>query len=102
MKVRLPSSFGNIQEKMKKMQEELELLDQKEYEGSSGGEIVRVKVLGDFSISDIKISDEAYEDKDMLPDLILAACNNALDKAKKEKDEISKSVTSGFDIPGLV
>ena len=97
MKVRLPSSFGNIQEKMKKMQEELELLDQKEYEGSSGGEIVRVKVLGD-----LKISDEAYEDKDMLPDLLLAACNNALDKAKKEKDEISKSVTSGFNIPGLV
>ena len=83
------------------MQENLELLEKKEYEGSSGGGVVKVKVLGNLTITDISISDEAFEDREMLSDLILTACNSALKLAINEKNEVSGAATSGLNFPGL-
>ena len=102
MKVRLPNSFGDMQKKFKEMQEKLESLEKKEYEGSSGGGVVTVTVLGNLTISHISIKPEAYEDKDMLPDLILTACNSALKDALDEKNRVSGEMTSGLNIPGLM
>lgn len=101
MKVRLPNSFGDVQKKIQEMQEKLQELEKKEYKSSSGGGAVTVTALGNLTISDIKISPEAYEDKDMLPDLILTACNSALTSALDEKNKISSEATSGLNIPGL-
>ena len=101
MKVRLPNSFGDVQKRIQEMQEKLKELDNKEYKSSSGGGAVEVVVLGNLTISSIKISPEAYEDKDMLPDLILTACNGALKAALDEKNMISSDATSGLNIPGL-
>ena len=101
MKVKLPNSFGDMQKRIKEMQEQLESLETKEYEGSSGGGEVRVTVLGNLTISHIAIEPDAYEDKDMLPDLILTACNSALRSALDEKNKISSEMTSGLNIPGL-
>ena len=101
MKVRLPNSFGDVQKRIQEMQEQLQELEKKEYKGLSGGEVVEAVVLGELKFTSIKISPEAYEDKDMLPDLILTACNNALKAALDEKNKISSEATSGLNIPGL-
>ena len=101
MKVRLPDSFGSLKDKVQKMQEDLKKKKKKEYEGSSGGGVVKVTVLGDLTITNIQILDEAFEDKDMLPDLILTACNSALKLAIDEKNKISGEATSGLNFPGL-
>ncbi len=106
MKVRLPKNGMNlskIQENMKKLQESREELEKKEYVGSAGGEMVKVKILGNLSMLEVKISDDIYkgDDKEMLQDLIVSAYNSAWKKACDEVEEISKSATSGLNIPGI-
>lgn len=106
MKVRLPKSgmsLNKIQENMKKLQESREELEKKEYIGSAGGEMVKVKILGNLSMLEVKISDDIYEgdDKEMLQDLIVSAYNSAWKKVNEEIEEVSKSATSGLNIPNI-
>lgn len=75
-----------MQEQMQKAQEELE---EAEIEGTSGGGAVTVAMNGKKVVSAIKL-DESVVDKDdieMLEDLIMAAYNDALNKAEKLSNE---------------
>lgn len=112
MKVRLPKksmkSINQMQEDLKKLQQSSEEIRNKEYTGSytgsSGSEIVKVTILGDFSMTKLEVSDDVYKenDKEMLQDLIISTYNIAWEKVNKEMEEISKSATSGLNIHGLV
>lgn len=89
-----------LHERMGKVQEELQ---QKLVQGTSGGGIVTAEVNGNQELISLKVKPEAVDpdDLEMLEDLVVAAVNNALDKAKElNKDEMSK-VTGGIKIPGL-
>ena len=89
-----------LQSEMQKMQEEAK---QKTVEASSGGGMVTVVATGAGEIFSIKIEKDVVnpEDVDMLQDLILAACNEALRRAQQMvNDEMSK-LTMGLNIPGL-
>ncbi|MDD2716755.1 MAG: YbaB/EbfC family nucleoid-associated protein [Candidatus Wallbacteria bacterium] len=89
-----------MQKKMLEMQEELE---NKEIEGTSGGETVKVKLNGKGVLIGISIAPDAIdpEDPEMLQDLILAAYNDAHNKVEElSKDEMSK-ISGGLPIPGL-
>jgi nucleoid-associated protein EbfC len=89
-----------LQSEMQKMQEEAK---QKTVEASSGGGMVTVVASGAGEIISIKIEKDVVnpEDVDMLQDLILAACNEALRRAQQMvNDEMSK-LTMGLNIPGL-
>jgi DNA-binding YbaB/EbfC family protein len=89
-----------LQSEMQKMQEEAK---QKTVEASSGGGMVTVVATGAGEIVSIKIEKDVVnpEDVDMLQDLILAACNEALRRAQQMvNDEMSK-LTMGLNIPGL-
>jgi DNA-binding YbaB/EbfC family protein len=89
-----------LQSEMQKMQEEAK---QKTVEASSGGGMVTVIATGAGEIVSIKIEKDVVnpEDVDMLQDLILAACNEALRRAQQMvNDEMSK-LTMGLNIPGL-
>ncbi|MCX8059450.1 MAG: YbaB/EbfC family nucleoid-associated protein [Spirochaetes bacterium] len=84
------SDLGKIFSDLKKLSENKEEIKEKLkhtiIEGSSGGDFVIVKanLLGE--IVQIIISDELFNmnDKKMLEDLILAAINDVLFRAKKE------------------
>ena len=67
---------NQMQLKMKKLQEELDL---REHEGTSGGGAVTVKVKGEREIISLKISDEVVKagDVEMLQDLVVTAANDA-------------------------
>lgn len=89
-----------MQAEMLKIQEEL---GQKTVTATAGGGVVTVVANGHQEIQSIRISPEAVdpEDTEMLQDLILAAVNEALRKAKELSAEEMAKITGGLNIPGL-
>ena len=72
------------------------------YQGSAGGEAVKVEVNGAYEVKSVEVKDELLnkDSKDMLQDMILAAMNNALSKAKKDREEKMGEITQGIKLPG--
>ena len=89
-----------MQKKMMKMQEEL---SKKIVEASSGGGMVTVKATGGQEIVEIKIDPNVVDpdDVEMLQDLVLAATNEALKKAKDMVQSEMAQLTGGLKLPGL-
>ncbi len=89
-----------MQAKMAKMQEELAKM---EFEVSSGGGMVTVKMNGQQDVLSLNIEEEVFKegDKEMLEDLIVAAINEARQKAAEVAQEHMASITGGMNIPGL-
>ena len=89
-----------IQEKMAKVQQELR---KKTVEASAGGGMVTVKVNGQGRVLSIKIEPEVVDSKDveMLEDLVLAAVNEGLRKARELMTEEMGRIAGGLNIPGL-
>jgi DNA-binding YbaB/EbfC family protein len=89
-----------LQEKIKKIQEELV---NKQATGNSGGDMVKATVNGKHELVDISIAQEVVnpEDIEMLEDLVVAAVTDAMHKMDEViKSEMAK-VTGGLNIPGL-
>ena len=89
-----------MQLKAEKMQSELKT---KEFEGSAGGGVVKVKVNGSYAMTSIHIDESVFKDGDseMLQDLILTATNDAVKTAQKISEEEMGKLTGGMKIPGL-
>jgi DNA-binding YbaB/EbfC family protein len=89
-----------IQEKIAKIQEELE---NKTVEASSGGGMVSVIINGKHELISLKIEKEVVnsEDVDMLQDLIIAAVNEGMRKAQEMISTEMSQVTGGLNIPGM-
>ena len=97
-------NINNLMKEAKKMQADMEKtqaeLAVKEFETSSGGGAVNVKVSGEKVIKEIKIKPEVVDsdDVEMLEDLILTCVNEALRKVDSaQADQFGK-----FNIPGLM
>jgi DNA-binding YbaB/EbfC family protein len=91
---------GQMQAKLKRIQEELAA---KSYTASSGGDGVKVTVNGSYKVLKVEINPEVISagDKEMLEDLILTATNEALETAKKDSNQQMAQVTGGLNFPGL-
>ena len=86
-----------MQDNMKKMQEQLA---QVEVEGQSGAGLVKVVVTCRNDVKRISIDPSLLaEDKDMLEDLVVAAMNDALRRAEQTAAEKMGSVTAGLPLP---
>jgi nucleoid-associated protein EbfC len=90
-----------MQNRMMKIQQELE---EAVVEGTSGGGVVKVEVSGQREMKSIKIDPSAVdpEDVEMLEDLVLAAVQDAMEKAAKLNEEKMSALTGGMKIPGLM
>ena len=103
----MPKGFGDMMKQMQKMQEKFEQiqkeLEEKRVEGTAGGGMVRVVANGKQEILEIKIDKEVVnsDDVEMLEDLILAAVNQAKEKAQQLQMEDMAKLTGGLKIPGL-
>ena len=81
-----------IMKEAQKMQESLmqiqDNLGNEEVEGTAGGGSVKVKATGKHIIKSIKIAPEAVDPDDLetLEDLVLAAVNDAINKANATKN----------------
>jgi hypothetical protein len=90
-----------------KLQAQLEALREevakKKVEATAGGGMVTVEASGNQEILSIKIDREVInpEDAQMLEDLVLAACNEALRKSREMVQAEMGKITGGLRIPGL-
>lgn len=89
-----------LQTKMARLQEELE---EKTVEASSGGGMVTAVVNGRHEILSINIEPEVInpDDQEMLQDLILAAINDGLVKARNMVNEEMGKLTGGMNLPNI-
>ena len=71
---------------------------------TAGGGIVTVTANDAMQIVNVAIDPEIIKsgDVDMLQDLVVAASNEALRKAKELMENEMKSLTGGMKIPGLM
>ncbi len=90
-----------LQSKMLKMQEELA---SRTVETTAGGGMINVVANGRQQIISITIDKEVVdpEDVEMLQDLVLAAVNDALNKAQEMVASEMGKLTGGMNIPGLM
>jgi nucleoid-associated protein EbfC len=93
--------FKQVQELQAKMAEMQERLRGVRVTGTSGGEMVRIEVDGQFSVRTVTISPEAVDPADvrMLEDLVRAAFTDAMAKLKERLREETASLTGGMGIP---
>jgi len=89
-----------FQAKMAELQEEL---NERTVEASAGGGMVTAVANGKQDLLSITIDPEVVdpEDVEMLQDLILAAVNDALNRAKEMTNEEMGKLTKGMNIPGM-
>jgi DNA-binding YbaB/EbfC family protein len=89
-----------MQSRMEKMQESLA---EQKVEGSAGGGMVKVVANGKQEILEIKIEKEVVnaDEVEMLEELILAAVNQAREKAAQLQMDQLSGLTGGLKIPGL-
>ena len=99
--------FGNIMKEAQKLQQQMERMQeeigQKKVEATAGGGMVTVQANGKQELLSIKLDPEVInkDDAQMLEDLVLAACNEALRKSRELVQQEMSKLTGGLKIPGL-
>jgi DNA-binding YbaB/EbfC family protein len=94
---------GNMQSMMKqaqqmqqRMQEEVALI---RVDASSGGGMVTVQMDGHKNLLRVKIDPEVASDLEMLQDMIVAACNEAVKKVDEESQKKMQGLLGGLGLP---
>lgn len=92
--------FGNmdLNEMMKKLQENIAEVDNKTYTATAGGGMVEATANGKFEIIDLKIDDSLLEDKESLQILIMSAVNDAIKMAIEDKKSQALSLFGGMNL----
>ena len=113
MKVRIPNQGGGnpqamrrqiqkLQEDMKTKQDEL---DAREYDISSGGGMVKIKILGTKEVTEVKIDPSVItgeaEDTEMLEDMLVAAINEAIETVERTNEEEMQKLTGAANLPNI-
>ncbi len=99
----MASLMKNAQQMGSRMQEMQEKLADLHAEGTAGGGMVTVKVNGQQQLITCTIDPSLLEspDKEMIEELVVAATNQALQKAKLLVAQQFQDLTGGMSIPGL-
>ena len=112
MKARIPNAGGGaanmnqmirqaqkMQEQMQELQAEL---DERVYDISAGGGMVKLKINGQKVVSDLEIAPEIVDPDDIetLADVITAAVNQAIKQVDETNAAEMQRVTGGIGLPG--
>jgi nucleoid-associated protein EbfC len=89
-----------LQAKLVKAQEEL---GNTNVEVTAGGGAIKIVINGHQQFQSIDISPEVVnpDDVDFLQDIVLAACNEAVQKSQEMAAQNMSKLTGGMKIPGL-
>ena len=99
--------FGNMMKEAQRLQQQMAALQEevakKKVDASAGGGMVTVEANGKQELLSIKIDPEVInkDDAQMLEDLVLAACNEALRKSRELVQQELGKLTGGLKLPGL-
>jgi DNA-binding YbaB/EbfC family protein len=92
----MQAMMQQAQQMQKKMQEEVAKI---RVEGSAGGGMVAVNMDGHKNVLSVKIDPEVAGDVEMLQDLIVAACNEAVKKVDSETQSKMSGMLGGLGLP---
>ena len=70
-------------------------------EAESGGGLVRVTMSGKCEVTKLTIDPKALEDRAMLEDLVIAAVNAGVERARAAADAHLEKATGGIKVPGF-
>ncbi|MEQ9822953.1 MAG: YbaB/EbfC family nucleoid-associated protein [Puniceicoccaceae bacterium] len=88
-----------MQKKMEALQEELA---QKELEVTSGGGAIKIVITGQSELKSLKLDPEFLkEDAEFVEETLLAALQEANQKAKATYEEAMSELSGGMSMPGL-
>lgn len=90
-----PQMIKRLQQMQKELTQDQKRLENQEFQGSASG--VKVLVLGNKRVVDIKIEKELLEDQETLQDAIIIAINDAITNIDKETEKIM----SKYQMPGM-
>ena len=98
----MPGNMNNLMKQAQKMQRQMEetqkALEEKSYEATAGGGVVKVTVSGKKEITEVKIAEEVVDpdDIEMLEDLIMAAVNEAYRAMEADSQAQMSKFTGGL------
>lgn len=95
--------MGNMQAMMKQAQQMQQRMQEEvariKVEGSAGGGMVSVSMDGHKNVLAVKIDPEVAGDVEMLQDLVVAACNEAVKKVDAETQAKMSGLMGGLGLP---
>ena len=88
-----------MQKELTKLEDEL---NEKVYETTMGGGVIKEEVKGSMSVESISIDDSLLEkdNKEDLEDMLKSALNDAFAKAVEDKEKNMNQITGGVKMPG--
>lgn len=98
-------NFGNMMKQAQRMKAEMEKIQAeaaaKRVEGTAGGGMVTVVCNGQGEVVEVKIDPEVSgpEELEMLQDLVMAASNEALRKAREMMSQEMGRLAGGLGLP---
>ncbi|AGM41223.1 hypothetical protein SPISAL_05645 [Spiribacter salinus M19-40] len=99
----MKGGIGNMMKQAQRMQEEMQKaqaeLAEMEVTGQAGGGMVSVVMTGRHEVRRVTIDESVYDDREMVEDLVAAACNDAVQKLEQVTQERMSNVTEGMNLP---
>ena len=100
MKGAIGKLMQQAQEMQGKVQQAQEELAKMEITGEAGAGLVKVVMTGKHEVRSVSIDPSMFEeDRDMLEDLIAAACNDAVQRVNRTTQEKMSEVSGGLNLP---
>jgi len=98
--VKLPGNMQNMMKQAQQMQERMQQeVAQIRVEATAGGGMVTVGMDGHKNLLSITIDPEVAGDVEMLQDMVLAACNEAVKKVDEETKQKMSGMLGGLGLP---
>jgi len=98
--MKLPGNMQSMMKQAQQMQEKMaQEIAQIRVEASAGGGMVTVKMDGNKNLLGVKIDPEVAGDVEMLQDMVLAACNEAVEKVEEEAKQKMGGLLGGLGLP---
>ena len=95
--------LGNLMKQAQQMQADLkraqEAIAALEVVGSAGSGAVKVTLAGTHQVRRVVIDPAVMDDREMLEDLVTAACNDAAKQIEAASAELMAGVSGGMQLP---
>lgn len=100
MDQRMLKQLQQMQSKMMKAQEDL---GNETVTATAGGGAVTIVMTGHHEVTSVKLDPDAVDPQDVeiLQDMLVAAFNEALEKAQAMAQQKMGAITGGMNIPGM-
>jgi len=98
--VKLPGNMDQMMRKAQQMQEKLaQEIAQIKVEATAGGGMVTVHMDGHKNLLSVKIEPDVAGDVEMLQDMVVAACNEAVKKVDEQSQAKMGGMLGGMGLP---